>query len=262
MRGPALLRPRLPLHLKGLWSWAMSSTSISSATSVTGRRKCQAEVRRSACTIGAHQGRAAGDTEPRRRAPTAAHEGKRIERTPDEPEGGGGRSPRGRLSGAYRDRSRQCRTDMRRGIAVQRRGWSGACWRSRSRRRRSDAACTDTPQPGVDWRRCLLDNRNFVGVDLAGATLRDGFFARSDLTRVGLQRRSMHGAPSSPTAVLVDTRWSGARLIGTDFTKSDLTGAVVRGRRSQARPLLPRRPAVAPTSPAPGWTGPTSSRRT
>ena len=61
----------------------------------------------------------------------------------------------------------------------------------------AQAACTDTPQPGVDWQRCLLDNRNFVDVDLAGATLRDGFFARSDLTRADFSALTP-GAPSSP----------------------------------------------------------------
>ena len=90
------------------------------------------------------------------------------------------------------------------------------------------AACTDTPQPGVDWRRCLLDNRNFVGVDLAGATLRDGFFARSDLT--GADFSAVDGRRAKFTdAVLVNTSWAGARLIGTDFTKSDLSGASFEG---------------------------------
>ena len=90
------------------------------------------------------------------------------------------------------------------------------------------AACTDTPQPGVDWRRCLLDNRNFVDVDLAGATLRDGFFARSDLTRADFSGVDARRAKFTD-ATLVETHWYGARLIGTDFTKSDLSGAVFEG---------------------------------
>ena len=90
------------------------------------------------------------------------------------------------------------------------------------------AACTDTPQPGVDWRRCLLDNRNFVDVDLAGASLRDGFFARSDLTRADFSGADARRAKFTD-ATLVETRWNGARLIGTDFTKSDLAGAVFEG---------------------------------
>ncbi|MCY4479983.1 MAG: pentapeptide repeat-containing protein [Rhodospirillales bacterium] len=92
----------------------------------------------------------------------------------------------------------------------------------------AQAACTDTPQPGVDWRRCLLDNRNFVDVDLAGATLREGFFARSDLT--GADFSAVDGRRAKFTdAVLEDTSWAGARLIGTDFTKSDLSGASFEG---------------------------------
>lgn len=92
----------------------------------------------------------------------------------------------------------------------------------------AEAACTDTPQPGVDWRRCLLDNRQFVGVDLAGATLRDGFFARSDLTRADFSGADARRAKFTDS-VLVETIWNGARLIGTDFTKSDLAGASFEG---------------------------------
>ncbi len=92
----------------------------------------------------------------------------------------------------------------------------------------AQAGCADTPQPGVDWRRCLLDNRNFVDVDLAGATLRDGFFARSDLTRADFSAVDARRAKFTDS-VLVETRWAGARLIGTDFTKSDLAGASFEG---------------------------------
>ena len=44
------------------------------------------------------------------------------------------------------------------------------------------AGCTDTPAPGVNWKRCSLDNRNFQNADLSGADLRSAFFARSDFT--------------------------------------------------------------------------------
>ena len=91
-----------------------------------------------------------------------------------------------------------------------------------------EAACTDTPQPGVDWQRCLLDNRQFVDVDLAGATLREGFFARSDLSRADFSGADARRAKFT-NSVLVETRWHGARLIGTDFTKADLAGAVFEG---------------------------------
>ena len=89
------------------------------------------------------------------------------------------------------------------------------------------AACTDTPKPGVDWLRCLLDNRQFVDVDLTGAVLREGFFARSDLTRANFSGVDGRRAKFTDT-VLVETRWTGARLIGTDFTKSNLAGASFR----------------------------------
>ena len=89
------------------------------------------------------------------------------------------------------------------------------------------AACTDTPNPGVDWRRCYLDNRQFVAVDLTGASLRDAFLARSDLTRADFTKVDGRRAKFT-NAVLVETIWTGARLIGTDFTKSELTGASFR----------------------------------
>ena len=69
------------------------------------------------------------------------------------------------------------------------------------------AACTDTPQPGVDWRRCLLDNRTFIDVDLAGATLREGFFRTLGPHGIRLQCRRRPGAQSSQTPSLVDTLW-------------------------------------------------------
>ena len=50
----------------------------------------------------------------------------------------------------------------------------------------ASAACTDTPAPGVDWKRCSLDNRHFQDANLAGANLRSAFFARSDFSGADL----------------------------------------------------------------------------
>lgn len=44
------------------------------------------------------------------------------------------------------------------------------------------AACTDPPSPGVDWRRCNFDNYPLAGVDLTGANLNDASFNWADLT--------------------------------------------------------------------------------
>jgi hypothetical protein len=40
-------------------------------------------------------------------------------------------------------------------------------------------ACADSPAPGVEWRRCMLDGVDLSGRDLTGATLRDTSFARA-----------------------------------------------------------------------------------
>ena len=44
-------------------------------------------------------------------------------------------------------------------------------------------ACADSPAPGVEWRRCLLDGIDLSGRDLTGATMRDTSFARGGFMR-------------------------------------------------------------------------------
>ncbi|HYF08242.1 MAG TPA: pentapeptide repeat-containing protein, partial [Acetobacteraceae bacterium] len=41
------------------------------------------------------------------------------------------------------------------------------------------AGCTDAARPDVDWRRCLLDQRDLRGADLTGARLRDTSLSRA-----------------------------------------------------------------------------------
>ena len=58
--------------------------------------------------------------------------------------------------------------------------------------------------------------------------MRDAFLARSDLTRADFT--GVDGRRAKFTdAVLVETLWTGARLIGADFTKSHLARASFRG---------------------------------
>jgi len=73
-------------------------------------------------------------------------------------------------------------------------------------------ACADPPAPGVVWRQCLLDNADFLGRDLTGATLRDTFFARARFVDAKL-----NGVDAS------DARFSFA-----DMTRADLTGTTLR----------------------------------
>ncbi len=91
----------------------------------------------------------------------------------------------------------------------------------------AQAACTDPARPGVDWKRCYFDERNFVGVDLSGAQLRDTRFARANLSNSNLSKAHAHRA-KFVTAILKGIKFDGARVTEVDFTKADLTGASFR----------------------------------
>ncbi len=92
----------------------------------------------------------------------------------------------------------------------------------------AEAACSDPPGPGVDWRRCVMHKRAFPQADLTGAQLKDGRFTRGDFTEAkmaGLDGRR---------AKFIDAAMAGAdltraRLSGADFTKADLSGARLAG---------------------------------
>lgn len=75
------------------------------------------------------------------------------------------------------------------------------------------AGCSDRSAPGVDWRRCLLDERDFQKADLTGAVLRDASFGRA----------KMAGAR------LANAEGPDARFTSADLSGADLTGAVLRG---------------------------------
>jgi len=90
------------------------------------------------------------------------------------------------------------------------------------------ADCADPPQPGVDWRKCVMHKRQFAGVDLTGAKLKDGRFTRasfagSNMTDTDLRRAKFIDGD------LRKARLDGARLAGADFTKADMTGVSLRG---------------------------------
>ena len=90
------------------------------------------------------------------------------------------------------------------------------------------AQCSYPPRPGVDWRRCLLEQRDFTGAKLAGAVLRDasltrGILAEADMARIdGRNARFVAGD-------LRGADLSGANLLSADFTNADLTGARLVG---------------------------------
>ena len=90
------------------------------------------------------------------------------------------------------------------------------------------AGCTQPPAPGVNWRRCYMDERHFAKVDLSGAVLREATFARADLS--GSVLTDVDGRRTKFfTTRLPGTRFDGARLIEADFTRADLADSSFRG---------------------------------
>lgn len=120
------------------------------------------------------------------------------------------------------------------------------------------ADCADVPKPGVDWRRCVMSKRDFSGVDLSGARLKDGRYLRSkfvetnfsgaDLRRTKFIEADAHGAifdkarlngadltnanlagASFKGANLTDTAFYGANMTGVDFTGAKIHDAILTG---------------------------------
>ena len=86
------------------------------------------------------------------------------------------------------------------------------------------ASCSDPAGPGVDWRRCLLDRRDFQGADLTGAILRDTSLQRSDLSWAKLV--GVEGPDARfVSAILTEADLSQANFRSADFSRADLRGA-------------------------------------
>jgi hypothetical protein len=69
------------------------------------------------------------------------------------------------------------------------------------------AQCANPPRAGIDWRRCLLEERDFARADLTGAVLRDASLTRSNLAEARMER--------------VDAR--NARFISSELRGADLS---------------------------------------
>ncbi len=91
----------------------------------------------------------------------------------------------------------------------------------------AQAGCNDPAGPGVDWRRCYMEERPFAGVDLTGADLDQARFNRSDLSTAVLRDADARRAKFL-SATLIGADLTGAYLREADFTKADLTGAILR----------------------------------
>ena len=88
----------------------------------------------------------------------------------------------------------------------------------------AQAACTDPPEPGVDWRRCLFDRQELNGVDLQKARLRDVSFFRAELIGSNLSGSDAFRA-KFVNAIMTGVRFEAAKLSEADFTKADLRDA-------------------------------------
>lgn len=89
-------------------------------------------------------------------------------------------------------------------------------------------ACADSPAPGVEWRRCLLDGIDLSGRDLTGATMRDTSFARASMVGAKLIGVDASDARFS-FADLSNADLTGATLRNVDLTRAVLAGAVLKG---------------------------------
>lgn len=92
------------------------------------------------------------------------------------------------------------------------------------------ADCADPPASGVDWRKCILTQRDFSGVDLSKAKLKDSRFTRSDFSGADLTGADLRRAKFID-GKLAGARLDAARMAGADFTKADLSGASLRGAK-------------------------------
>lgn len=89
------------------------------------------------------------------------------------------------------------------------------------------AGCADAPQPGVDWRKCIMHSRAFPGVDLTGAQLRDGRFTRANFADSVMESSDLRRAKFID-ADMRGVKFDGARLSGADLTRANLAGASMR----------------------------------
>jgi uncharacterized protein YjbI with pentapeptide repeats len=90
----------------------------------------------------------------------------------------------------------------------------------------AQAACTDPPQPGVDWRQCNFDRFELSNINLTGAKL-----DRASFNRAVMQETKFADLDGARTRFintdLRNTTFEGASLRYADFTEADLRGATL-----------------------------------
>ncbi len=94
--------------------------------------------------------------------------------------------------------------------------------------RDASAACTDPPQPLVNWQRCSLDGLDLSGLDITGGRVREASFVRANLS--GSVFAEVEGYRAKfVNSVMIGTMLDGAKLSDADLTKADLTDASLVG---------------------------------
>lgn len=91
----------------------------------------------------------------------------------------------------------------------------------------ASAACTEPPQPGVDWRQCSFDRYDLARIDLTGARVDNASFSRANLAGTDFTRLE-GGRVRFLGADLKGAKFDEARLRGADFTEAKLEGASFR----------------------------------
>ena len=108
----------------------------------------------------------------------------------------------------------------------------------------AEAACTDSPKPGVDWSRCDKAKKRLAGAELSGgqfidtdfsgsslngAELRGARMLRTNLLRATLNDADLSGADLSNAlgsrARLIGANLTGAIMNKAEFSRADLSGA-------------------------------------
>jgi len=92
------------------------------------------------------------------------------------------------------------------------------------------ANCSASPEPGVDWTRCVMGDISYENVDLSGAKLVSARLGRSDFDHsnfTNVKARNVNLVSSSLKQAIFD----GADLQDADMTRADLGGASFKGAR-------------------------------
>ena len=103
----------------------------------------------------------------------------------------------------------------------------------------ADAACTDSPAPGVDWSKCQkgrlimrgadLSSGRFAGTDFGRSDLSDAKLVGADLERASIDNARLIGADLSRAKLVKINGYranlSQAKLVGADLTKAELQRA-------------------------------------